>query len=152
MTDSEQKILDIIRETLPEKEVGIVRDIFNENAQLKEQNKIMKDDLDHFHERLESASKYIKQLEDETISARQQMIENERERNILEKDKKIFSEEQMKLKVDIAEAKLNSYREAMGMVFKVPEVRKNFYKTIPVEVNGYIQNGSESGSETTTEE
>lgn len=137
----EEKIIEIIREKLTEKEVGIVKDVFNQNENLKTLLSDLEKDyaaLDlRYSEALHKIGKYT------AIETETQKLEELNK--TLSEEKTKLEIEKIKLDIERARVKEDAMRYVFETVFKVPSVREKYQEI--VTSYGY-QNGTYSATGT----
>ncbi len=141
----ENEILEIIKKSLPEKETGIVRTVFEERDKLKEGNKTLRENLERATEELinfRNNEAKVKALEASNSSL--QIGLKKREKEITKKENELAA--------TIAKKEVAVFRECFNAVMKVPQVRKEIHKDIPGNSQNGYQNENEYTSETITEE
>lgn len=133
----EEKLLEVIRTALPEKEVGIVRTVFAERDEYKNKSDKLTIECDSFHEQLI----VTKQKLDDLSKREQHNIELEAELSKKEIDLK---NREVILAKTLAENKAEILRECFFAVVKVPSVRKNIQRNIPIPQGVYTQSVNDS--------
>lgn len=140
----ENKILELIRESLPEKEVGIVKVVFEERETYKK-------DLATSKENNLVLKKEVELLDKEVVELRKTKVENADKKEALEVKEKDIAKRETKLLVDLAENEVRVIKDCFDKVMKVPQIRKTIYKNVTKDS---YNNGAESenGGEEITEE
>jgi DNA invertase Pin-like site-specific DNA recombinase len=139
----EDKILEVIRASIPEKEMGIVKVVFEERDRFKVESENGK-------ERIKTLEGQLKTALEELNELRKTKNENQNKQFELAKKEDDIKGREIKLDTVLAQKEAQVIRECFDKVMKVPMVRKNIYKN--VAKNSYDGGGSENGSEDITEE
>ena len=141
----EEKILEVIREALPEKEVGIVRKVFVERDDFKSQLEEDNEEIKNCNKKLIEVAKdrdILKTREDENIK---------KEKELNEKEQKLEKKE-LKLDITLAQTEARITRECFDKVMQVPIIRKNIQNSISKNRNGITDYDNESKTEEIREE
>jgi len=148
----EAQILKLIEESLPEKEVGVVRRIIEERDEFREENKFLEESKEATKELNIELVKELDTLKKEArgvVEIKEANKKKSEELAVLEKE---LIDREIKLGVSLATARADIYQHCFDAITKVPTIRKSIQKTIPVEKNGYTQHETHNTEEQTKEE
>lgn len=141
----EDKILEVIRAAIPEKEMGIVKLVFQERETFKADLAGAKDTIAHLE-------KQFKECLTEVVGLRNTKEANANKAVALDKREAEINAKELKLEISLAQIEARVIRECFDKVMKVPMVRKTIYKNISRNDYGSTSNNSENGNEDTVEE
>lgn len=141
----EDKILEVIRAAIPEKEMGIVKTVFQERETFKSE-------LENYKQRVLELTKQLEVSNKELNEMRALKTENINRSVMLDKKELDIKERELKLDATLARNETNIIRECFDKVMKVPTIRKSIYKNISGNDYGSSKNITENNSETVSEE
>lgn len=141
----EDKILAVIRETLPEKEMGVIKKAFEERDSFKGLYESEAEDNKELSKELIKTNDRINELELRESS------NIEKEKELTEKEKDIIKRE-TELEKKISDEKFNIMEKCFNTVLANTVVRKSINKNVPVARDGYVSNEISTEEEVVTEE
>jgi hypothetical protein len=141
----EQQILDVIRAAIPENEMGIVKLVFQERDTFKSELEKSQEHVLQLTKQLTEANGFLSQVR----AREQENITKQTELATKESDIKV---RETKLEISLAQKETSVIRECFDKIMKVPMIRKNIYKSVPVANNGYVSTQTQNENEETHEE
>lgn len=130
-------IEDLIRKHLPEHECNVIRNVFNENEQLKKKLADKEISIKSYQDNLKSLQDKVNEYQ--KLESKFQDLER-KEQDVKQREEKL-TVELLKTQLQEAEKRADLSREYIGLVFKSPVYRKNITGITHGEyVNGYYCN------------